>query len=499
MLLNREIVADITLAFGHIGAHVAEACSESRVLVVDLDGTLVHTDLLFETFWSSFARNWRTPIIAIRALSVGRAALKKALSHAGAPDATALPYNKDVIAYMEAWRSNGGRVALVTASDERLAEQVAAHVGGFDEVHGSRRGLNLKGANKSRFLVERYGRCGYAYIGDSVSDLPAWERASKAITVDAPRTLKRRVEQLSCDVEHLTCQVRPISDYVRALRPHQWLKNTLVFVPMLAAQQFTAATALYSLLAFIAFSLIASSVYIVNDLLDLCADRAHPRKRQRPFASGAIPIGHGTWMAPALLVLGFAVALSLGWAFVFLMAAYFAATMVYSLHLKRCMIVDICMLAGLYTMRIAAGGEAAGIPLSIWLLAFAIFFFFALAAVKRQAELVDSALRGEVMASGRGYQVGDLPFVAQIATASGYVSVLVMAMYLNSAAVQEFYSQPAVLWGICLVLIYWISRIVLVTHRGGMDDDPIIYAVRDPASLTCFVLIIGFVLGGALL
>jgi 4-hydroxybenzoate polyprenyltransferase len=284
-----------------------------------------------------------------------------------------------------------------------------------------------------------------------------------------------------------------------AMRPHQWLKNLLVFLPMFAAHRLDGETFLRSGLAFLAFCLVASSVYILNDLIDLSSDRVHPRKRRRPFASGALPIIAGHWMGPILLAAGAGTALALGGEFALLLGSYYVVTLAYSLVLKRLLVIDICVLAGLYTLRIMAGAAATGINLTVWLLAFAIFFFFSLAAVKRQAELVDSASRGELGASGRGYRVGDLPLISQMATASGYVSVLIMALYVNSPAVRELYQKPSALWGICLVLLFWISRMVMVAHRGRMNDDPVVYAAKDPVSLLCVALIITSTVLGAVL
>ena len=267
------------------------------------------------------------------------------------------------------------------------------------------------------------------------------------------------------------------------------LKNLLVFVPMLAAHDLSGTTILATLLAFLAFSLVASSVYLLNDLLDLAADRAHPRKRLRPFASGEVPLIRGTLWAPGLLAAGVLIAASVGWLFLLTMVLYYVTTLAYSFGIKRRAVIDICALAGLYTLRIVAGGAATGIPLSVWLLAFSIFFFFALAAVKRQAELVDGLAAGRASASGRAYEVGDLPLVSQMALSSGYVSVLVMALYLNSPTVQTLYPNPAPLWGICLILLYWLSRVVMKTHRGVMHDDPVVFAVKDRVSLVCGALI----------
>lgn len=469
-----------------------------EILVVDLDGTLLRSDMLFETFWSAFGRDWRSPFLSVAALTGGRASLKRHLAVASTVETATLPYDPKVVAYVQEWRASGGRTALVTASDRDFADAIAEHLGIFDEVHGSNGKLNLKGERKGQFLEERFGFKGFSYMGDAKADLPVWKRAAKAITVNAPAALRREAERVCESVEHLVTDAKSIKSYIRALRPHQWLKNTLVFLPMLAAHQLNSQTFLLSLFAFICFSLVASSVYVLNDLLDLAADRAHPRKRLRPFASGSIPIAHGTWMAAGLLILGAVLAISMSPSFLLAMVAYYLLTTAYSLHLKRRIVIDICVLAGLYTARIIAGGVATGLPLSVWLLAFSVFFFLSLAAVKRQAELIDSAERGNLKASGRGYHVDDLPIISMIAIGAGYVSVLVMTLYVNSPAVVELYAHPEALWGVCAVLLYWITRTVMVAHRGHMHDDPVVYAAKDRISQMCLLIILGFVLGGAL-
>jgi 4-hydroxybenzoate polyprenyltransferase/phosphoserine phosphatase len=468
------------------------------ILIVDLDKTLLRSDMLFESFWSAFGRDWRSPFLSVAALTGGRASLKRHLAMASAVEAATLPYDPKVIAFVQAWRESGGRVALVTASDRDFAEAIAAHLDIFDEVYGSDGKLNLKGDSKGQFLEERFGPKGFAYIGDAKADLLVWKRAAKAITVNAPASLRREAERVCESTEHLVTDVKSVKPYIKAVRPHQWLKNVLVFLPMLAAHQLDAATFLLSLLAFVCFSLVASSVYVLNDLLDLASDRAHPRKKNRPFASGSIPIAHGTWMASGLLILGGLLAISISPAFLLAMLAYYLLTTAYSLHLKRRIVIDICVLAGLYTARIIAGAVATGIPLSVWLLAFSVFFFLSLAAVKRQAELIDSAERGNLKASGRGYHVDDLPIISMIAIGAGYVSVLVMTLYVNSPAVVELYAHPEALWGVCAVLLYWITRTVMVAHRGHMHDDPVVYAAKDRISQMCLLIILGFVVAGAL-
>lgn len=469
------------------------------VLVVDLDGTLLKSDMLHESFWSAFGRNWRSPFLSVAALGRGKAVLKNYLRSEADIDATSLPYDDDVIAYVRAHRAQGGRTALVTASNQLLANSIAEHLQIFDEVHGSDAVHNLKGANKAAFLIERFGREAFHYMGDTHADLPVWEASQTVVTVNASPSLRQKAERLGKPIEHLVTTAKSMRPYVKALRPHQWLKNILIFLPMLAAHQLDAGTFVSSLLAFVAFSLVASSVYVLNDLLDLNADRAHPRKRLRPFASGAVPIAHGSGLALALLLGGTLVAAFLGWAFLLALGVYYVLTTAYSLTLKRGIVVDICVLAGLYTMRIIAGGVATGIGLSVWLLAFSIFFFLSLAAVKRQAELVDVAEHGALTAKGRGYHVEDLPIISMVALAAGYISVLVMALYVDSPAVQELYAFPYSLWGICCVLLYWLTRMVLITHRGFMHDDPVVFAAKDRVSQVCFIAMLGFGATGALL
>lgn len=476
-----------------------DAPNTPEILAVDLDGTLVRSDLTYESFWSAFAQNWIVPFLAVRRLWEGRPALKRQLAELSKVNVATLPYDDEVLGYVRHWRTGGGRTALVTASHQMFATKIADYLGEFDEAYGTSGTSNLKGSRKAAFLAEKFGEGRFAYLGDSPADLPVWEKASKAITVRTRTALRARVDAVNGNAEHLsTTRAAPII-YLEALRPHQWLKNLLVFVPMLVAHQFTAATFIQSLCAFISFCLVASSVYVLNDLLDLSADRAHPRKRKRPLASGALPISHGTFLAPLVFLAGIAIALSVSGRFAGIMLAYFAASIAYSIHLKRRLVIDICVLAGLYALRLVAGGVATQISLSVWLLAFSIFFFFSLAAIKRQAELVDGVASGQVTIHGRGYRPGDVSLVASMAAAAGYVSVLVMALYVDSPAVLALYSKPQALWGICLVLLYWISRMVMVTHRGRMHDDPIVYAVRDNVSRMCLLLVLMLVAGASLL
>ena len=463
------------------------------VLVVDLDGTLLRSDMLHECFWSAIGRDWRN-LTALLALRQGRAALKQRLATLSAVDVSTLPYDATVLARIRAWRDAGGQTALVTASDHSLARAIGDHLGLFDMVQGSQEGLNLKGHRKTAYLDSRFGPKAYAYMGDAAADLPVWAGADQVITLNASPALRRKVSQITPTPEHLTSALPRWPAILAALRLHQWLKNLLVFLPVLMAHRLDAQTLLVASQAFICFCLVASSVYVLNDLLDLSADRAHPRKRQRPFASGHLPIGYGPWLILGLLGLGGGLAAWIGWRFLLVMACYALLTTLYSLHLKRRIALDICVLAGLYTMRIIAGGIATGITLSVWLLAFAIFLFLSLAAVKRQAELIDTTDRGEVLTPGRGYETGDLPIISMIALSAGYISVLVLMLYVNGPSVLTLYAHPEALWGICAVLLYWVTRLVMITQRGQMLDDPVIYATKDRASRICLLLILGLAL-----
>ena len=475
------------------------SASELHPLVIDLNGTLLRTDIVFEMFWSALSRNW-TNIYAIgRSCLKGRAAVRQVLQELGPVDPVRLPYDQDVLDLIARRRAQGTRIVLVSTCDKAVLEPISAHLETIDEVHGFDGTHDAEGEAKARDLVTRYGRGGYVYVGDSAADLPVWRDAAFAVTVGVRPGLGARVVKMGSKVETLGSDRTPFRAMIKAIRPHQWAKNVLVFLPMLMAHQLNFVTLGQATLAFVCYCLIASSVYLLNDLLDLEADRAHPRKCRRPFASGSASLAWGTVLAPALLILGLGLALLLGLTFAAVMLGYFAATTMYSFYLKRVLVADICTLAGLYTLRIIAGGIATGVPLSVWLLAFSMFFFFSLAAMKRQTELVAGAASGNKRIKGREYATSDLPLVANMAVSSGLVSVLVMALYLNTDNVRVLYEWRAPLWAICLILLFWINRMVMIAHRGWMDDDPVVFASRDYVSLVCASLIAVCALMGAVL
>lgn len=459
------------------------------VLAVDLDGTLLRSDMLHETVWALISTRPRALPGALAAAARGRGALKAALADEVTLNPATLPYDARVLDRVRKWREDGGRTALVTATDQRLAEAVAAHLGLFDAVHGSSAERNLKGEEKAAELVERYGRRGFVYIGDDRSDLPVWSAASGAVTIGATPGVRRAVDAMGRPAEHLPAENEDLRSLLRALRPHQWLKNLLVFVPVIAdpahgGWQFT-----WVLAALVSLSLVASAGYVFNDLLDLADDRSHPRKRDRPFASGALSVATGTRAAPAFLLLGLGVAAMISPALLTVVVFYFILTMAYSVELKRHAIIDICTLAALYTVRIVAGGVAIGVGLSVWLLAFSMFTFFSLAAAKRLGELSDADVAGRTV-SRRGYTVEDRRILSQMAIAAGYMGVLVLALYIDEPWVQQRFGAHRMFWGVCALLIFWISRLVLIANRGDMHDDPLVWSLTDPISRLT-VLVIG--------
>lgn len=477
--------------------------SLDSVLVVDMDHTLVRTDTLHEALFAHLAADLRHGLDVLRWLREGKAAFKRRLADVRIVDPAALPFDEEVLALVRAARAEGRRTALVSAADQRQVDAVAAYLGLFDEAHGTggsaTGGKNLSGAAKAAFLTARYGAGGFDYAGDSATDLPVWAAARRVVTVGAPQRVREAAaagrEATHLRVESGAGRLRP---YLRAMRPHQWAKNALVFLPALAAHD---PAALWpAAAAFAAFSLIASSVYLINDMLDLDADRAHVRKRLRPFAAGDIPLAHGLVLAPVLALAAIAVALTFAPPlFLGMLAAYYLATFVYSISLKRKLIVDILALAGLYTLRILGGAAASAVTLSPWMLAFSMFLFLSLAAVKRQAELVDQARDGRDRTPGRGYRTDDLPVMREIALASGYAAVLVFALYINSPAVTALYPAPEALWLVCPLLLYWITRMVMMAHRGHMTDDPIVYAATDRVSQLVVATAAAVVIGAGLL
>ena len=465
----------------------ADAASANAVagppLVVDLDGTLVHTDMLHESALRLFSNR---PLQAVRIpawLATGKASLKRRLAEHLEWDVSCLPYNDDLIAWLRAERSTGRMLVLCTASDASIAEAVAEHLQLFDAVVASDGVRNLAGSEKAAALDALYGRGGYDYVGNSAKDLAVWSHARRAVVVNGSPALVARAHRQGIVERVFPPRPAGLNVWRRVLRVHQWMKNALLFVPMLAAHELGDPGAWITMaFAFVSFSLCASSVYIANDLTDLESDRQHPRKRSRPFASGRVAPWIGVVLAPLLLIVALLLATQASSAFVGWLACYFVVTCAYSWSLKRHMIVDCLTLAILYTLRIVAGAAAVSMPLSFWLLAFAVFLFLSLAFVKRYAELELQVESGKQKVHGRGYYTTDAPLIQNLGVTSGYASVLVLALYLNSDAVLRLYRTPEVMWGTVPVMLFWISWMWMRAHRGQMHDDPLVFAVKDRAS-----------------
>lgn len=469
-------------------------------LCIDLDGTLIRSDLLVEGLFALAARN---PLDALRAplwLLKGKANLKLEVARRADISVDSLPYNQRLLEHLRKQRAAGRHLVLATASPARYAMQVAEHLGLFDDVVATEDGINLSGERKAQVLVERFGEGGFDYAGNGRPDLAVWQRSRRALLVDPEPGVARAASDL-VTVEAVIENGRPgPGDYLKALRIHQWSKNILVFVPLLLAHRMGDPDLLSSAaIAFLAFSLCASSVYLLNDLLDLPADRAHPNKRQRPFAAGTVPLLHGVMLVPVLLIAAFSLALFLPPLFFLVLAFYYLCTLSYSLWLKRVVLVDVILLAGLYTLRVLAGAAAVEITPSFWLLAFSVFLFLSLALAKRHAELKVLLVHGAGKTQGRGYQASDLEALLSLGTAAGYMAVLVLALYINSPEIRMLYQRPEVIWLLCPLLLYWISRVWLGAHRGKLHDDPVVFALKDHVSRLVMLISVAIVLAATYL
>lgn len=468
----------------------SEDSALTRPLCVGLDGTLVGTD----TLWESVILMLRTQpwliVIAPLWLLGGRARFKRAVAKRVSIDPTALPYREDLLAALRASKQRGRKLVLATAADRGIAEPVAMHLGLFDEVMSSDGEANLKAARKRERLAAAYGAGGFDYVGDSHSDLAIFEDASRGFLVGATRSVAERARR-SGKVTVVSHRPSVLHALFKELRMHQWAKNALVVLPVVLAPGLPDFHVLLpALLAALCFSLCASAGYVFNDLLDLEADRLHHTKKNRPFASGALPVAYGPPLFVGLLAVSFIGSLALlPLGFSVMLALYFVGTMTYSLYFKRWLLIDVLMLAGLYTHRILAGGIATEIPISAWLLAFSMFLFLSLAFAKRYVELAVLEADGKI--KNRNYYKADLSIVGSLGTSSGMLAAMVFSLYVENGTHLNTYKEPVILWLAVPVLLYWVSRIWIITGRGQMQDDPVKFALKDKISLVCAILIGG--------
>ena len=449
-------------------------------LAVDLDGTLIRSDMM----WESLARLLREKPLRVLAVPFwllrGRAFLKQQLAEQVQVPPATLPYSEEFLAWLQEQKQAGRSLVLATASDLKMAEPVARYLGVFDAVLASDGKTNLRDQAKLAALTRKYGERGFDYAGNSSVDLEVWQGSRQAIVVNASQALKRDAEQCAKVGAYFPNNSSTPRLLLQCLRPHQRIKNLIIFVPLLTAHQLgDKASLARAAVAFAAFCLCASAVYLLNDLLDLEADRHHPTKRHRPFASGYLPLQYGLFGAPLLLALALVVGLALTGKFIAVAAFYFLAAGSYSWRLKQIPLLDVLCLAGLYTLRLVAGHVATGIAWSAWLLVFSMFIFLSLALMKRFQELQIVRQQNGNAVKGRGYTAGDLQLVITLGLVSGFIAVLVLALYVNSDQVVKLYSHPTALLLVCPLLLYWIARVWFLAHRGLMHDDPTAFAFKD--------------------
>lgn len=448
-------------------------------LVVDLDGTLTPSDTLVESVFALLRSRVFALLLLPLALLRGRAALKAFVASQVRLNAALLPYRPDLLEFLRQQRRQGRRLVLATAAHRDIALAVSEHLGLFSDVIATDGDTNLKGATKRDAILRQVGPR-YAYAGDSVADMPIWQSAASAILVGPGLRLKPMVSRHTRIAAEFPSAPAGLRVWLQAIRLHQWVKNVLLFVPMLTASVSSYLPLVGSVAAaFLSFSLLASATYLLNDLWDLDSDRSHPRKRRRPFASGAISPVHGALAAMAMGLCAFAIAVAVSPAFAAVLLLYLVLTLSYSLTLKRYVLIDVLMLATLYTLRIFAGAIVIGETTSPWLMAFSVFIFLSLALVKRCSELVSLQKAGATATTGRDYSIEDLVVLWPLGSASAMSSVVILGLFINAPETAARYAMPSLLWVTSLGLVYWLARLWIKCARGEMHDDPIVFAIRD--------------------
>jgi 4-hydroxybenzoate polyprenyltransferase/phosphoserine phosphatase len=460
-------------------------------LCVDLDGTLIRSDLLTDGLLAVLGTPRGLGHLP-KLMTTDRAVLKQRVAEFVDVDPATLPYNEELLAYLRAEKARGRKLVLATAADRLNAQKIADHLGLFDEVIASDGVRNLKAAAKAEALVARFGERGYSYAGNDAADLPVWKCARKLVLVNVSAAVRREAVAGATVEAEFRDAGSLLTAAARALRPYQWVKNVLVFVPMVTAHALNDPQSWRAgLIVFLAFCATASGIYIINDLSDLAADRRHPRKRERPFASGRLKPAFGIGLALLLLAAGMVLAHAVN--ALSIVALYAVASIMYSWVLKEFPLVDVFMLAGLYTARIVGGGLATGHPASLWLLAFSGFFFLSLALVKRAEELQSVARSdGTRAAIRRGYMPEDGTLLQQFGCASAFAASVVLALFVSSNSAMTRYSSQEVLWGIVPLMLFWQCRIWLAASRGKMHHDPIVFAAGDKVSwavVACLVVL----------
>lgn len=459
-------------------------------LCVDLDGSLYHTDTLWESCLLLIARNPLYVLMLPFWLLGGKAAFKHQISQrvVSLPYET-LPENTALIAYLKGQKQVGRKLVLVTAANQKIAQGVAEHLELFDTVLASDENNNLSGKKKALALCELFGEKGFVYAANAPVDLAIWKHAAAAITVNAKQSLVARVSsQFDLEKDFPANSENIVRSSIRAMRPYQWVKNLLLLVPLILSHKLEPELIVISLLAFIAFCLTASAIYIINDLFDLESDRGHKTKKTRPFAAGTLSIGYGITLSSALIAISILIALTINFNFFIILLLYLVITTTYTLLLKHIALIDVLTLTSLYTIRISAGAYAVNVEVSYWLLAFSVFIFLSLGLTKRYIELLN--LFQDNKEAARDYTTKDLPVLLLFGVCSGFNSVLVLILYINDLHASKLYNYPSWLWIVAMTILYWINRIWLLAHRGVLNEDPVMFAIHDRISYMAALLII---------
>lgn len=448
-------------------------------LAVDLDGTLIATDLLWEGLFLLVRKNpFFLFMVPVWIATGGPARLKLEIAARVDIDATVLPYRPVLLDRLRKEREAGRKIILATGTPRKFADAIAAHLGLFDAVIATEGRENITAGRKRAVLTSAYGDGGFDYVGNSRHDLKVFDAAREAIVVAPDRQAARWQATHRCEL--LETPKPTWRTVAKMLRAHQWLKNSLIGVPMVLAHEYLDLHMLWAcLLAFVSFSACASAFYIVNDFFDLTLDRRHATKRNRPFASGLLSMRFGLASMAVLLAIGIVTAAFLPPLFWAALAAYLLGTSAYSLSVKRMLLIDVLALAGLYTTRILAGAAATGVDVSFWLLAFSIFFFLSLALVKRYVELRSTPLPAKERIAGRGYRTEDQEIIAQAGMGAAFSSALVLALYIDSAAVRELYPHPWMIWPLAPIVLYLTMRVWILARRDEMHDDPVVFIISD--------------------
>lgn len=465
----------------------------SLPLCVDLDGTLIQTDTLWESCLRLVSQQPLMLLLLPLWLFLGKAGFKYKVSQHVELAPSSLPFNTKLLKYLTQQKLHNRHLVLVTAANKKIAESIAHHLNIFDEVLASENDHNLSGQNKANVLCQKFGEKGFVYVGNDNIDLKIWRHAAAAIVVNGSEALNSKAQQLTSIEEIFPTKQKPsLKVILKAMRIHQWVKNLLIFTALILSHSWFNAEGLKSILfAFFSFGFAASSIYLINDLIDLEADRKHKTKKNRPLASGVLPITWAIVLIPILLIFSYAFAFQTNTDFITVLTAYLILTTAYSLFLKPIALLDVITLTSLYTIRIIAGAVAINVPISHWLLAFSMFIFLSLALIKRFSELKNLTQQGETNSLSRGYHVDDLPAVSLFGISSGYISVIVLVFYIHDLQAGTLYSNPDWLWFVAVTVLYWISHMWLLAFRGQMNEDPVLFAIHDRTSyfVSLFVII----------